>query len=147
MNDLKLRKELENAQDELESSSIYDESVKQQENSVRESMKSLKLHLTEGEAEIRNIEELKNKKKKEEEDFKSRGNLGEERRKAERRSASPVFVNANTLTPGGCPPSLERRNVHWDGVRVVEDKKEKDLDKSDLKDSNNEKIKMSVTNS
>ena len=58
-----------------------------------------------------------------------------------------MFVNPNTLTPGGSPPFLERRNVHWDGVRVVEDKKEKDLDKSDLKDSNNEKIKMSVTNS
>ena len=63
----KLYKVLEDAQDELKNSSIYEESVKQQKNSVSKSMKSLTLNLTEGEAERRNLEELENKKKKKKE--------------------------------------------------------------------------------
>ena len=89
----KLRKVLEDAQDELKNSSIYEDSVKQQKNSVS---KSLTLNLTEGEAERRNIEELENKKKREEGEFKTRSKLDEERRRAERRSASPVLANTNT---------------------------------------------------
>ena len=130
----KLKKVLEDAQDKLKNSSIYEESVKQQKNSVSKSMNSLTLNLTEGEAERRNLEELENKKK--EGDFKSRSNLDEEHRRAERRSASPVFPNTNTLIPLGCPPFLEGRNVHWDRVRVGEE--EKDLDKNDLRDSSKE---------
>ena len=42
----KLRKVLEDAQDDLKNSSIYEDSVKKQKNSVSKSMKSLTLNLT-----------------------------------------------------------------------------------------------------
>ena len=71
------------------------------------------------------------------EDFKARSILDENRRRAERRSASPELVNPNTLIPGGSPAFSERRSVHWEGFRIVEDIEDKDPDASDLKDSSN----------
>ena len=132
----KQRKMYENVKDKLKNTSIYEDQVKQQINLVEQSMKSLKLNITEKEAEIKNIEELEYKQKRGEGEFRVRNNHDEERKREERRSASPVLANADMMIPLKCKPYVDGRNVRWDQLRV--DEEEENLDDNDNKNRSKE---------